>query len=284
MEQKASETNTYLFDPESPVEMARLIDLHRITTEAMGGPLSGLPDLPADAHILDLACGPGGWVLDVAYAHPDAQVAGVDISKTMIEYANARARSQNLKNASFGIMDITQPLDFADNTFDLVNARLLFGVLLRDNWKPLLRECTRILKPGGHIRLTEPVDATITTSPAHERLNTLSYLFLWKNGYGFSVDGHSVGMTTVLPRMLREAGYQQVHTLAHALEFSADCPSWKDFYHSTLAMTSMSRHLYVKSGLATAEEIEQLCQQVLLELHSSDFNAMWHMVTTLGLK
>ena len=147
------EENTYIFDTESAVEMARLINQGRIITVAMGGPLSGIPDLPARAQIIDLGCGPGGWVLDVAYANPDAEVAGVDISKTMIDYANARARSQQLTNASFGVMDIRQPLDFSDASFDLVNARLLVAALRCENWEPFLAACTRILKPGGHSAL-----------------------------------------------------------------------------------------------------------------------------------
>ena len=126
--------NTYVFDPESPAELARLINQDRITTQAMGGPLSDLApeEIVALHNVLDLACGPGGWVLDVAFAYPDIEVAGVDISKPMVDYASARARSQGLTNASFGVMDITKPLDFADSAFDLVNARFIGGVLLRE--------------------------------------------------------------------------------------------------------------------------------------------------------
>src|ERR1700730_11838359 len=100
------EENTYIFDTESAVEMARLIDQDRVVTLGMGGALTGIPDLPIGAQILDLGCGPGGWVLDVAHARPDVEVAGVDISKTMIAYAHARARTQLLTNASFGVMDL----------------------------------------------------------------------------------------------------------------------------------------------------------------------------------
>src|SRR6266536_6407820 len=125
---------SYALDPESPAELARLINVHRFMTRGMGGPLVGVPDPSALQQVLDLACGPGGWVLDVAFACPDAQVAGVDISKTMISYANARARSQGLQNASFEVMDITQPLAFSDHAFDLVNGRLLVGSLPRTAW------------------------------------------------------------------------------------------------------------------------------------------------------
>jgi len=105
----AEEENTYIFDTESALEMARLINQERMITTAMGGALSGVPELPTQAHVLDLGCGPGGWALDVAFIYPDAKVAGIDISQTMIGYANARAHAQLLTNASFGVMDIREP-------------------------------------------------------------------------------------------------------------------------------------------------------------------------------
>src|SRR5579884_90504 len=133
-------TNTYGLYPESSVEIARLINLDRMTTTETGGIFAGLPesDLPPLNNALDLGCGPGSWVLDAAFAYPDCEVAGIDIRRSMIEYAWARARSQRLFNASFGVMDITEPLDFSSDTFDLVHARFLSGVLHREIWMPLI--------------------------------------------------------------------------------------------------------------------------------------------------
>src|SRR5690242_21921720 len=129
-------TDASSFYPDTAVEVARLINLDRLLTTAMGGILPGLleTDLPNLHTVLDLGCGPGSWVLDVAFAHPECEVAGVDVRQTMVEYAWARARSQRLSNASFGVMDITQPLDFSDNTFDLINARFLAGVIHSEAW------------------------------------------------------------------------------------------------------------------------------------------------------
>jgi SAM-dependent methyltransferase len=138
--------NGYVIDAESPTEMARLINLDRFIIKGMGGALAGVP-LEGLNKVLDLACGPGGWTLNVAYALPDAEVAGVDISKTMIDYARARATSQGIANASFERMNIAEGLDFSDNTFDLMYAHLATGwpfALDRDaglwsNDQPVLR-------------------------------------------------------------------------------------------------------------------------------------------------
>ncbi len=40
METTSPDENTYVADSESPVEMARLINLDRIATQSMGGPLA----------------------------------------------------------------------------------------------------------------------------------------------------------------------------------------------------------------------------------------------------
>src|SRR5438128_2447640 len=109
--------SSYVFDPESPEELTRLLTMDQITTRAMGGPLAGLPKLPKSANVIDLACGPGGWVLDVALARSDVQAQGVDLSKRMVDYANARARSQKRLNASFEVMDITRPFTLPAHSF-----------------------------------------------------------------------------------------------------------------------------------------------------------------------
>ena len=280
----AGEYSGYVLDPESPVEMARLINLDRFMTKGMGGPLVGVNNLSPLHNILDMACGPGGWVLDVAFERPEAEVAGVDISKIMIDYAGARAQSQQIPNASFGVMDITRPLDFADGTFDLVNARFLFSVLLQEQWPGFIAECTRILRPGGVLRLTELIDGGATNSPAKEQLHGFFCQALQRVKHGFSVNGRSIGMTIMLPRFLRNAGYQQVQHLMHALEVSADTEVYSDFYQNSKITYLLARPLFLNTGVTTAEEFDRTYQQMLNELNSDNFTGMWHYMTAVGVK
>ena len=284
MSQDAKNDNTYLLDTESPAEMARLINQERLLTQAMGGPLASLPDPSTFRHVLDLGCGPGGWVLDVAFAFPDMEVAGVDISKTMIEYANARARSQQLFNTSFGIMDITRPLEFENNSFDLINVRFLFAVLRREAWPSFIAECTRILRPGGILRITEPIDIAVTSSPAYQRILELWYQASWKAGYGFSVDGKTLGVSHMLPTLLRQAGLHTIQFGAHVLEVSTGTEAWPDFYHNAEVGGQQARPFFVKMGVVTQAEIEDLYRQALIEMYSEDFRGMWHYLSVWGRK
>jgi len=116
----------------------------------MGGLFPERSDL-SDVHdILDVACGPGGWVLDVARTYPQVQVTGFDISVLMIEYARAQVLTLELKHASFRVMDALRPLDFPDESFDLVNARSIFAFVPAQAWPGILKELLRITRPGGH--------------------------------------------------------------------------------------------------------------------------------------
>lgn len=276
--------SSYVFDPESPTEMARLINQGRQLTQAMGGLFTGIPDISGLHNVLDVACGPGSWVLDVAFAHPEIEVAGIDVSRAMIDFANARARTQKLTNASFGVMDITQPLDFPDGAFDMVNARFLFAVLKREAWAPFVQECTRLLRPGGILRLTEPLDIGTSNSAALESLCALLYRALWRAGYCFSVDGRTVGMAPMLPRLLRNAGYKEIHTRGYALESSAETDAWADGYRNAEIAYYQLMPLLVKAGGATQEEVEQLYQRMLIEMHAADYCCAWNFVSAVGYK
>ena len=284
-QQSVSEAS-YIFDSESAGEMARLMHQGQLLTRTMGGALAGIDEAEFAQwqQVIDLGCGPGDWVLDVAFEHPAVEVAGVDISRIMVDYANARARSQRLVNASFEVMDIRAPLDFPDETFDMVNARYLFAVLRGDEWTTFLKECMRILRPGGILRLTEPIDLGLSSSPALERLSSWFFRLLKQNGYCFSTDATSVGLTHKLPRLLREVGCQNIQQTGYCLDFSGDTDAWKALYRDLEVIFTTAQPLFVKAGIATAEEAAEQYQRMLIELHADDFCAVWHYVSMYGRK
>src|SRR5579859_6069735 len=112
--------NAYIIDAESATEMARLLDQDKMLTQAMGGIFPERADLSEIFDVLDIACGPGGWVHEVAHTYPEMEVVGVDISQRMITYARTHAQVRKLPNARFIVMDVLKPLDFPDASFDLV--------------------------------------------------------------------------------------------------------------------------------------------------------------------
>src|SRR6266704_2557541 len=87
---------TYIFDAENAAEMARLSKQHRFVTDFGGGLLPADLPLAGVRSVLDVGCGPGGWVHDFAAAHPNIQVTGFDISSKMVEYAELQATEHGL--------------------------------------------------------------------------------------------------------------------------------------------------------------------------------------------
>jgi len=213
--------NTYAVDPESAAEMARLLDQDLLVTKHMGGLLAERPDFANIHRVLDIGCGPGGWVQEVAFAHAAIEVVGIDISRTMIQYAHAQAEVQGLNNARFLVMDATKPLDFPDNSFDLVNARFMIGFLRPALWPQLIQECRRITTANGAICLTEPDNLGTTSSPAFERMFAWTARAFKLTGRSFSPEGHDFGITPKLGYFLRQAGYHNIRQTAHVIDFSA---------------------------------------------------------------
>src|SRR5713226_8941398 len=81
------------FQPENETEVARLLIQHRQLREFLGDILPKSLDLSNVHRVLDVACGVGGWVFDMARRHPAMQVIGIDKSQYFIEQARTMALS-----------------------------------------------------------------------------------------------------------------------------------------------------------------------------------------------
>ncbi len=271
-------------DTESGETMTWLLNADKILTNGMGGTLAERPDFSGIQAILDLGCGPGGWVLEVAREHPDIQVTGVDISRSMIQFAQAQAISRGYGNASFMVMDVKQPLAFEDASFDLVNERTLYGVMGPGEWPQMLAECKRILRPGGIIRLTE-FEMPLTTSPALNALWYISTRAFYKLGRSFSVDEWHVGITPVLKRLLHDAGFQNIKHQGHVMDISAGTTDFEGFWRNFAYVFELVKPFMLKiEGLTTEQEYERLYQQMQAEMLANDFCGLWTYVTAWGEK
>jgi ubiquinone/menaquinone biosynthesis C-methylase UbiE len=281
---ESEDRTRFVADTESGETMAWLLNAEKIITKGMGGTLSERADLSGIRAILDLGCGPGGWVLELAREHPGIEVSGIDISEAMISFAKALANSRGYGNASFQVMNVKQPLRFADASFDLVNERTLYGVMGPGEWPQLLAECKRILRPGGIIRLTE-MEAPVTTSPALNAVWQLHTKSFFQLGRSFSVDGCHVGITPVLKRLLRDAGFQDVNYQGHVIDISAGTADFEGFFRHFVYIVGLAKRFNLSvPGLTTEQEYDRLYQHIQAEMYASDFCGLWTYVTAWGEK
>lgn len=106
--------------------------------------------LPANASILDLACGTGDLALTL-FAELNARVTGADFCRPMLQIASAKAVQAR---ASIPLVETDAlALPFSDGSFDAVT--IAFGLRNLASLEDGLREICRVLKPGGKAAILE---------------------------------------------------------------------------------------------------------------------------------
>lgn len=271
---------------ESGAEIARQMDQDVLITRAMGGLFVEHPDLMQVQRVLDVCCGPGGWVLEMAFVYPHLEVVGIDKSRSMIDYARAQAHVQNLGNAFFEVMDVTRPLQFPDDCFDIVNARFISSFLTIDDWPRVVRELTRVARPGGIVRLTEFDEPGVSNSPAHEKMKQLYGKAMRRNRQSFHPLEESPHrcITPLLEQFLRDAGCLYICEQAHVINYSSGKRAAVGNYENLKVIYKLGQPFLIASGVATQEQIDELYEQMLLEMLSDDFRALWYFLSVWGYK
>ena len=105
--------------------------------------------LEPGARLLDLCCGTGDLAL--AFAEAGAVVTGADFAAPMLPLAREKARRRKLRIP--WVQADAQCLPFADASFDAVT--IAFGIRNVEDPGRALRECARVVRPGGRLGVLE---------------------------------------------------------------------------------------------------------------------------------
>ncbi len=98
-------------------------------------------------HVLDLASGVGDPALSIAAeVAPTGRVTATDLGPDMMSLAEELARKKGITNIEFREAN-SESLPFADESYDVLTCR--FGIMFFPDLRKALRECFRVLKPGG---------------------------------------------------------------------------------------------------------------------------------------
>ncbi len=266
--------NSFVFDTENASEAARLMERNEFFRKAMGGPFPERADLDGINRILDIGCGPGGWIIDIARSYPSIEVVGIDISETMIASATSEAQQYTLENVTFIKMDALQPLSFSDQHFDLVNMRAAVEYVPHDKWHELLRECYRITRPGGILRLMEADRIALTNSAAFEAFHAFYSQMLHQRGYGFSPDGKTFGITPMLGKLLHHAGYQRTFMKSYAIDLSYDTLFQTDYRLLIEMRFDIVLRQLLEKNLMTLEMLANIYINLLTDIKRETFCAV----------
>lgn len=130
-----------------------IFDASRRTVERLAGKLSGLGK---DSRVLDLGAGYGGAARYLASTY-GCRVVALNLS----EVENERDRQMNRDQGLDGLIEVVDgsfdALPYADDTFDFIWSQ--DAILHSDNRTKVMQEAARVLKPGGEMVFTDPMQA-----------------------------------------------------------------------------------------------------------------------------
>lgn len=108
---------------------------------------------------LDVCCGTGDWTISLANTVGEkGDVVGLDFSKNMLSVGEQKIKELNLDQVSFVHGDAMN-LPFEDKSFDYVT--IGFGLRNVPDYLQVLKEMTRVVKPGGKVVCLETSQPTL---------------------------------------------------------------------------------------------------------------------------
>lgn len=128
---------------------------------------AGADALAGCRSVLDLGCGAGHAAGAIA-EHGDTEVWGLDPSPYLLQHA-----ARSYPGVRF-VQGVAEETGFPDARFEGVSACFLFHELPPRATEAALRECHRILKPGGRL---------VITDPGHEQWRTPARRLLLRRGW-----------------------------------------------------------------------------------------------------
>ncbi|MFK7989939.1 MAG: class I SAM-dependent methyltransferase [Sandaracinaceae bacterium] len=98
------------------------------------------------ARLLDVACGTGRLLAQMAETHPDLKLYGLDLSPYYVQ--EARANLDAVADVSL-VAENAEAMPFAAGLFDMVTSVYLFHELPKNARRRVFAEMLRVLRPGG---------------------------------------------------------------------------------------------------------------------------------------
>jgi ubiquinone/menaquinone biosynthesis C-methylase UbiE len=164
--------------------------IHTAFARSVGASIMKWKDGPPK-RVLDIGCGVGHWVTDMALQWPDTEFVGLDlvpIQKSLPVFDRATSNVDGddavvgsavdlQKRITWVVANALEGLPFPSKSFDFVHIRFLNDGVPERKWPKLLTEVTRVLAPQGQLELIE-LDFSFFGSPMRMRTTDLMDLIL----------------------------------------------------------------------------------------------------------
>nr|CAG8471997.1 10645_t:CDS:2 [Entrophospora candida] len=202
--------------------------------------------------VLDVGCGTGDWIMELARKYPKSKFIGVD-KKPYFPSTDLP------ENVEFYVVDILEGLPFANNTFDFVHQRFLCSYLSTKQWEEIvINELLRVTKPLGYLELMETDLTSYSQGPITKKLCDAFVASMHAKGFSPMIESTLTRILSSDPNVIN----LQINSKKIPLGYWSEIKN----YDNCLELFKLYKKCSLEYTSATSEDFDKMIEIYLEEI------------------
>ncbi len=252
--------------------------LQRFANEYAPLPLSTYVPVETFETVLDVECGAGSWMFDIARRHRHLTFHGMDRNPALIDHARLMASYRTHDDLFFSVEDIHRiaPLPPDASGFHLVHARFLKERTSWKQWIHLFKTLLSLCKVGGSVMVTEHNYPTTTSENFNSWFNVLENAILMKGG--------TQKIPRDLTRLARLCKWGNVRSVVQPIDISFGTEAHEVLALHIEPLFALSEPLLYSRGMKEQQKRNDLMHKLFLDISMPEFQGVWSWTTVVGTR
>lgn len=257
--------------------------MYRYMQDVIGNRLIPAPiSMQGMRIVLDIGCGAGDWLIDLAHLYPTIQMYGLDINHETLRLAHDRCVYSHLTNIQWRQIDSMQDVSLPDSYVDLIHLRRCHYWITPQRWRTFFAACTRLLKPGGWISVTD-IEMTELSSSAFVTLRRALLCTLNRLHHCMDPTSNDYGNLPRLSCMLHESSFSQVKYELYAIDLGFMSGLSGQYFLSNILQNMYSmRDIIIAQGELSEGTFDALFSQLQIDLRDPYLCGWGFLISTWG--